>query len=147
MATSFKRSFIARWSDTDFNGHMRSTAFLDVASDVRLLFFSENGYSLDEFKKQNIGPVHLKDEIIYFKEIKLLEKLEVQLLLSGISEDGTRFSFKNYIFKKNGKIAAQITSKGAWFDLTSRSLITPPKDLYGLLNGLERSDDFEFICE
>ncbi len=53
MATSFKRSFIARWSDTDFNGHMRSTAFLDVASDVRLLFFRENGYSLDEFKKQN----------------------------------------------------------------------------------------------
>ncbi len=145
MTIQFKRSFIARWSDIDFNAHIRSSAYLDIASDVRLMFFNENGFSLKEFKKLNIAPIHLKDEIIYFNEIKMLENIEVILNLSGLSEDGSRFCFKNFIYRKDGKIAAHVISTGAWLNIKTRHIYRPPDSLYNLLDQLEKCDNFKNI--
>jgi acyl-CoA thioester hydrolase len=69
----FERRFVAGWADMDFNSHMRNTAFLDKSADVRMMFFSENGFSMDEFIRRKIGPVIRKDELEYFKEIRLLD--------------------------------------------------------------------------
>ena len=40
-------------------------------ADVRMMFFSENSFSMDEFIRRKIGPVIRKDELEYFKEIRL----------------------------------------------------------------------------
>ena len=31
------------WRDVDANGHMRNTAYLDLAADTRMFYFAENG--------------------------------------------------------------------------------------------------------
>ena len=141
----FKRTFQARWSDTDFNAHIRSSAYLDIASDVRLMFFNENGFSLNEFNHLKISPVHMKDEIEYFHEIKMLENMEVILKLAGISEKGSRFCLRNYIIREDGKTSAHVTSIGGWLDIKTRRLVSPPQALHDLLANLEKCNDFEIM--
>ena len=91
----FEKKVVAGWGDMDLNAHMRNTAFLDKSADVRMIFFSENGFPMDEFIRRKIGPVIKKDEIEYFKEIRLLEQLRVTLAIAGLAEDGTHFLIRN----------------------------------------------------
>ncbi|MFD0739551.1 thioesterase family protein, partial [Lysobacter koreensis] len=83
----FEKRLIAGWGDMDFNSHMRNTAFLDKSADVRMMFFAEHGFPTHEFARRQIGPVVRKDEIEYFKEIRLLEEFRVTLAIAGLAED------------------------------------------------------------
>ena len=42
----YSKQVLAGWGDMDFNSHMRNTAFLDKAADVRMMFFAENGFPM-----------------------------------------------------------------------------------------------------
>ena len=141
----FAKRLVAGWGDMDFNAHMRNTAFLDKSADVRMLFFSENGFSVDEFIRRKIGPVVRKDEIEYFKEIRLLEELRVTLMIAGLAEDGSRFHFRNEFWRADEQLAARVTSAGGWLDLTIRKLVAPPEALLAALRSLQRTDDFQVL--
>ncbi|HZN04369.1 MAG TPA: thioesterase family protein, partial [Candidatus Polarisedimenticolia bacterium] len=91
----FEKRLVAGWGDMDFNSHMRNTAFLDKSADVRMMFFSENGFPMEEFLRRRIGPVIRRDELEYFKEVRLLEELRVTLVMAGLAEDGSRFLIRN----------------------------------------------------
>ena len=79
----------------DFNSHMKNTAFLDKAADVRMMFFAENGFPVGEFSRLRLGPVVMKDEVEYRKEVGLLQEITVTLALAGHSDDGSRFLLQN----------------------------------------------------
>jgi hypothetical protein len=57
----FERKLTAGWGDMDFNSHMRNTAYLDKSADVRMMYFSENGFPMAEFHRLRMGPVILRD--------------------------------------------------------------------------------------
>ncbi len=103
----FEKRLLAGWGDMDFNSHMRNTAFLDKSADVRRMFFSANRFPIDEFIRRKIGPVILKDEVEYFKEIRLLEELRVTLAIAGAAEDGSDFLMRNEFWRADGKLAAR----------------------------------------
>jgi len=65
----FSKPLFASWGDMDFNAHMRNTAFLDKAADVRMMFFAENGFPMSEFLRLRLGPVVMKDEVEYRREV------------------------------------------------------------------------------
>ena len=138
----YSRSFIAGWGDMDFNSHMRNTAFLDRAADVRMMFFAENGFSMREFFTRRIGPVIMKDELEYFRELELLQEFSVTLAMAGLAPDGSRFLMRNDILTPEGKLCARVTSAGGWLDLATRRLVAPPPELLGALSSLQRTDDF-----
>jgi len=73
----YSKTTFAGWADMDFNSHMKNTAFLDKGADVRLAFFAENGFPTSEFFRLRIGPVIQKDEVEYFREVALLQEIEV----------------------------------------------------------------------
>src|SRR5512143_1412059 len=141
----FEKVLFAGWGDTDSNSHMRNTAFLDKCVDVRMMFFAENGFPMDELIRRRIGPVVRKDEVEYFKEVRLLEPLRVTLMLAGLAEDGSRFSLRNEVWRDDGKLLARITSTGGWLDLTTRKLITPPESLLSALRSLTPTEDFQVL--
>jgi acyl-CoA thioester hydrolase len=138
----FEKSMIASWSDMDFNSHMRNTAFLDKAGDVRMLFLSENGFPMSEFMRLQIGPVVMKDEIAYFKEVMLLDQITVTLGVAGMSADGSRWKLRTDVIRSDGKLAARVSSAGGWLDLTARKLIAPPPALLATWESLQKTDDF-----
>jgi acyl-CoA thioester hydrolase len=139
----FSKKLMAGWGDMDFNSHMRNTAFLDKSGDVRMLFLSEHGFPMREFMRLNIGPVVMKDEIAYFKEVLLLEEITVTLGLAGLSEDGSRWILRSDIIRPDGKLAARVSSTGGWLDLAARKLIAPPPALMATWQVLEKTDDYQ----
>lgn len=141
----YEKLFIAGWGDMDFNSHMRNTAYLDKSADIRMMYFSENGFSMAEFMRLRIGPVIMKDEVEYFREVPLLEPLKVTLSQAGLAEDGSRFLIRNEIYRSDGKLAARVTSAGGWLDLANRKLVLPPEALFKAMQSLPRTDDFQVL--
>jgi len=141
-----EKSMMAGWGDMDFNGHMRNTAYLDKSADVRMQFFSENGFAMQEFSRRRLGPVILRDELEYRREVGLLEMIRVTLQLSGLTEDGSRWSMCNEFYRNDGALSARVLSFGAWLDLSTRRLTAPPEDLLAALNLLPRTADFRSLA-
>ena len=127
----------------DFNSHMRNTAYLDKSADLRMMFFAASGFPVEKFAQLQFGPVVLKDEVEYFKEVNLLEEIEVSLMIAGLSPDGYRFRLRNEFHRSDGKLSARVTSSGGWLNLATRKLMVPPQDLLNAQMVLPRTSDFE----
>jgi len=138
----YKKTLYAGWGDMDFNSHMKNTAYLDKAADVRLMFMIENGFPMEEFLRLRMGPVIMKDEVEYFKEVGLQQAITVTYALAGHAPDGSRFLFRNEIFRTDGKLSARVTSGGGWMDLDKRKLVAPPPALLAAMNSLTKTSDF-----
>ncbi|QLQ25713.1 MAG: thioesterase family protein [Dechloromonas sp.] len=138
----YSKTLYAGWGDMDFNRHMKNTAFLDKAADIRMLFFAENGFPMAEFARLRIGPVIMKDEIEYRKEVGLLQEIVVTLATAGGSPDGSRFLLRNEICRADGTLCARITSSGGWLDHTTRKLAVPPPALFAAVESLPHTSDF-----
>ena len=141
----FERKLTAGWGDMDFNSHMRNTAYLDKSADVRMMYFAENGFPMAEFHRLRMGPVILRDELDYFREVGLLEEIRVTLEVGELSADGSRFLMQNTFYREDGKLVARVRSKGGWLDLNARKLVAPPEKLLLALQNSPRSDDFKEV--
>jgi len=129
----------------DQNGHMRTTAYLGAVEDSRMQYFAEVGLKMADFMKLRIGPVISKDELSYRSELRLLEQASIELRMSGLSTDGSRFRMANAIVRDDGRPVATISSTGGWLDLDRRRLAAPPSELLPALERLARTDDFEVL--
>ncbi len=137
--------FRVGWSDLDGNAHMGNSSYLDYASNTRMLFFANQGFSLSRFASEKFGPVIVRDELVYRKELRLMDEFKVDFEAVGISQDGARFRVRNTFRNPYGEILATVTSEGVWFDLERRRPRAPPFDLGSLMRNLKRSSDFAEI--
>lgn len=138
----YSRTIYARWGDMDFNAHMRNTAYLDAAGDLRMSFFADHGFTMPDFERLQIGPVILRDVLEYYRELHLLEEVEVHLELMGSSEDGSHFRMRNDFRRADGQKIARVESTGGWLDLRARRLAEAPPELRALLQAMPRTADF-----
>jgi len=145
MSRIFEKTFHVGWAHVDFNGHLGNTSFLDLAVDVRMFYFAENGFPVSQFQRLKFGPVIMKDEITYFKEMYMLDRIRITFQGAGLSDDATRFKLRNDFFREDGKLAASLTTAGGWLSLETRKLIVPPKKLADAMRRLVQTDDFEVI--
>jgi acyl-CoA thioester hydrolase len=138
----FERTFHVGWAHLDANGHMANVAFLDVAVDVRFMYFTSRGFPPEQWAKLRLGPVVRRDEVDYHRELRMLQPFTVNILLAGLSDDCSRFRLRNEVRREDGELAARITSLGGFLDLAARKLVAPPPGLADALRALDRSDDF-----
>jgi acyl-CoA thioester hydrolase len=138
----YTKTLYAGWADMDFNAHMKNTAYLDKTADVRQMFLIEHGFPVEEFLRLRIGPVVMKDEVEYFKEVRLQQQITVTYALAGHAVDGSRFLLRHEIFRPDGELSARVTSTGGWLSLAERKLIVPPPALLSVMNSLEKTSDF-----
>jgi acyl-CoA thioester hydrolase len=139
---SYEKTLTAGWRDMDFNSHMANTAYLDRAADVRMMYFAENGFTADDMQRLRVGPVIMKDEIEYFREVRLLQEMRVNLSVAGLAPDGSRFMLRNEFTHLDGQRCAVVTSIGGWLDLNARKLTAPPEALRLALAALPKVDGF-----
>ena len=142
---TFERTLMASWGDMDTNAHMRNSAFLDMCSDVRMMFFAEHGFAATDMHRQRLGPVVKNDDIEYFRELHLMDSVRVTLMRAGLSDDGSRFRVRNEFWRADGKLAARVTSTGGWLDLDGRKLIVPPELLRTALRMLDATTDYAVL--
>ncbi|MFL5618096.1 MAG: thioesterase family protein [Gemmatimonadaceae bacterium] len=138
----YAREFLAGWATMDANGHLANTAYLDLAADARVAFFAEHGFSPTEFRRLAVGPVIRKDEVEYFREINLHDRVTVTFAMLALSPDGARFTLENEIWAAAEHHAATVRSTGGWLDLRTRRLVAPPTALREALMQVPRSRDF-----
>ncbi len=139
----FSKTFHVRWADLDPNRHMRNTAYLDYATEVRFAYLTARGFPASRFVEENFGPVIFREEIRYFNEVGANDEVTVDYRLAGASSDGRKFRLRHTLHRGDGEKAAEVTTDGAWFDLSSRKLRVPPAELQALLMDLDRTGDFE----
>jgi acyl-CoA thioester hydrolase len=137
--------YTVSWSDLDANVHLRNTRYLDYAAQTRFLYLKENGFTPADFKSADIGPVVFSEQIRYQKELHFLEEFSVTMQVGGISEDGAKFIMVNRFLKKDGRLAAEVITRGAWFDLQARRVKTPPDGLMEAMQRMERTEEFESL--
>ena len=138
----YVKEFLAGWGTMDFNGHMANTAYLDLAADARMAFFSEHGFPPGEFRRLAIGPVMQKDELEYFREVGLYDTVMVTYAVLAMSADGARFVVENEILSAEGARAARVRSTGGWLDLRARKLVAPPPAVLAAFAKVPRAPGF-----
>lgn len=137
----YERQIYVGWGDLDANAHMRNTAYLDRAADVRMFYFADHGFPAPEFARIGIGPVVRRDAIEYFRECHLLESIRVTFALAALSGDAARFAIANE-FWRGDRLAARVVSSGGWLDLRARALVAPPPALAEVLRAAPRAPEF-----
>lgn len=142
----FEQLFRVGWSDIDANAHMGNSSYLDYSSNTRMLFFSGHGFTVSRFASEKFGPVVVRDELAYRKELRLMDEFKVDLVAVGLSQDGVRFRVRNtFRTASNDDVLAVVTSDGVWFDLDQRKPRKPPQDMTDLMRALRRSEDYTEI--
>lgn len=117
------------WSMIDVNGHLRHSAYADFAAQARVNILGKLGFA-KELLKLRIGPILFREELIYYKEIRLNEEIEVSCEVLKCREDVSRYSLQSVIYRKiDGVKAAEINVDGAWMDLNLRKLTTLPIEM------------------
>lgn len=130
------------WGHVDFNQHMGNAAYLDLGVDSRFLYFESRGVPVSELMRLQVGPVVLRDEIEYFKELRLMDLVTVTLELDGLSADGAQMRLRNEFFRADGKRAARLTSQGLWMNLQTRRPVVPPDIVIAALRALAHTADY-----
>ena len=147
MTVPFCAHFQVTWRDLDANNHMRNAAYLDFASQTRILFNHSCGFTATAYAEHGIGPVTVADEIEYRREMYLLQSFSVTYELSGMSESGTRFYIVNNFCAEDGTRCATVRTRGLWLDLKDRMPTPPPSALQAAMLKLTRTDDYRPLDE
>lgn len=135
------------WSQIDANRHLRHSAYADFSAQARSNMLNKLGLSLDEFAKYKIGPILFREELIYYREVKLDESIKVSTELHKFNTANGRFSFRHQVIKSDGVIAAVVNVDGAWLDLVARKLTTLPEHWKPILQNIPKTSDYTEINE
>ncbi len=138
---NFSSEHRVRWDNLDANGHMRNSAYLDLSVQARFDFFAAGGFTPAEFARHGVGPVVLSETLTYKQECFLLETLRIEVRITQIKEDGSRFSLVTDIYKSGGELAATVSVDAAVFHLSRRRIGPAPESMLEILkSGLANPD-------
>lgn len=141
----YTKEFDVRWSDLDANRHMANSAYQNFMSHTRMGFLIENGFGQREMATHNTGPVIFSEQIFYFKEIHQGYPVSVTCEITGMSDDGTFFSFRHDFYDHKGNNLARGIMTGAWMHLGSRKIEALPAALHKLIGNITKAADFKTL--
>jgi acyl-CoA thioester hydrolase len=95
--------------------------------------------------KLGLGPILLREETKFVREVNIGENLTVDVEVVGLSKSGDRWNMLHHIYKNEKTLAAIIRVEGAWIDMKKRKIASPPKELNDKFLENYVSDKFEWI--
>lgn len=116
-----------RWADIDPNFHVLHSKYYDYCANARMNILQKNGVTMQAIQQYNIGPILLREECVFKRELKFGDTIEIRIALKSTDETFTRWSFINEIWKNGDTLAAVITVDGAWMDTIKRKIAAPPE--------------------
>jgi len=134
-----------RWSDIDQNRHLRHSAYYDYGAMVRMKYLNQHGLTTEKMEELQVGPILFREEAKFRRELKLEDKLTVDVEMVSARNDFSRWSLRHNFLKEDQTIAAIINMDGAWLDLVKRKLADPPEFVKDIFRSFPRSSEFQFI--
>ncbi len=141
-----KKQISIRWSDLDPNFHLRHSVFYDFAAQQRVEILSSIGLTMSKFQEMKMGPVIFREEAIFRREIKMGDPITLEVYLSKMSKDGTKWSFEHRFVNEMGKLMATLHVDGSWIDIVARKLYKDiPQDLLQSFIDFPRTENFQML--
>jgi acyl-CoA thioester hydrolase len=143
QGADFECHFEVRWGDLDGNRHVRNTAFSEYATHTRFRLLAAHGFDQAQLEGLRFGPVMMREEIRYRREVFFGDALVVNVRCAGLSSDSSQWRMHQDVLRADGREAAVLTIQGGWIDLHTRKLVTPPAELAAVLQSLPRTQNYE----
>lgn len=134
-----------RWSDLDPNFHLRHSVYYDYGAYCRIQYLNRYHITAQFMHQHSFGPILFREECVFKREIRMEDRLLVDLKLVKASRDFGRWTMQHQIFKNDEIVAAIITLDGAWMDTSKRKLMTPPDEVVHCFDLAPRTSDFTWI--
>src|SRR4030065_2326702 len=126
---AYSRPYEVRWTDIDANRHVRYSAYIDAAAELRYRFFTQHDLPPEAFDQLGVGPVYTSLTANFFREVRLGETLTITYQLAGLSEQGIRWKVRHDFLKANGKKAVTVSLEGTILTLATPQTTLPTPEL------------------
>lgn len=134
----WSKTFRVRWADLDLNGHVRSTAYSDLAATARVEFFAEQGLTPARMVRLGVGPVLFEEHQVFHRETQFGEELEVTLMVTDHEPAGQRATVAHQLRDVDGGLRATVIVVGGWMSLQERRIVPPPEEIANVLARISR---------
>ncbi len=134
-----------RWADFDPNFHLRHSVYYDFGATARVAFLNALGIDAQLMTGHHFGPILFREEAVFRREVRPGDEIFINVLVTKLRRDGSRFSFRHEITRADGTLCAVMNVDGAWIDTQLRKLTTPPPAVAEAMDKAEKAADFEWI--
>ncbi|CAM5525822.1 acyl-CoA thioesterase [Streptomyces aurantiogriseus] len=128
MSEPFSVRVTVRGYETDVQGHLNQSVYINYAEHARWSLLQAAGITQAGLIGRGVGPVALETTIRYKRE--LLAGDEVDVTCSFVWGGGKTFRIEQIIRKTDGTVAAELTAVGGLLDLEERRMVKNPQDYF-----------------
>ncbi|MET9134233.1 acyl-CoA thioesterase [Streptomyces antibioticus] len=126
MQEPFSVRVTVRGYETDTQGHVNQSVYLNYAEHARWSLLHAAGITQTALQARGVGPVALETTIRYRRE--LLAGDEVDITCAFLWGEGKTFRIEQTIRRADGTVSAEITAVGGLLDLKERRLVADPRE-------------------
>jgi acyl-CoA thioester hydrolase len=142
---NFSTDVQVRWSDLDPNFHLRHSVYYDWGAFCRVAFLNTLGLTDKVMQQIQIGPILFREECVFRKEIRLNDKVLIDLNYLTAKRDFSRFSIQHSIYKNGDTLCSLLTVDIAWIDMVKRKLAVLPEEFQRLLDNGPKAGNFQWL--
>jgi len=144
---AYTMTYEVRWADIDANRHVRYSAYIDAAAELRYRFFTQHDLPPEAFDQLGVGPVYTSLTANFYREVRLGETITITYQLTGLSEHAIRWRVRHDFLKANRKKAVTVALEGTILNLITRQPTAPTPEIMAVFNLVPHSPDFELLPE
>jgi acyl-CoA thioester hydrolase len=127
VSEPFSVPVTVRGYETDVQGHLNQSVYLNYGEHARWSLLHAAGISQARLVGQGVGPVALETTIRFRRELLAGDEVEVTCVF--VFGEGKTFRVEQTIRKTDGTVAAEITAVGGLIDLEARRLVPNPRQV------------------
>ncbi|MEE4420160.1 acyl-CoA thioesterase [Streptomyces bugieae] len=124
-AEPFAVRVTVRGYETDTQGHLNQSVYLQYAEHARWSLLQASGIRQSAMVDRRIGPVTLETTIRYRRELRAGDEVEVSCAF--VWSEGRTFRIEQTVRKTDGTVAAEVSAVCGVLDLAERKLLPDPR--------------------
>lgn len=135
MSESFIYHTQIRESHLDTFGHVNNAKYLELFEEARWEMITSRGFGLEQIREQQQGPVILKADVSFRRELRNREAIRIETQLKEYR--GLIGKLYQAIYRQDGELACDGLLTIAMWDLATRKLIKPSSEFLNSFGGIE----------
>ncbi|MFC9880393.1 thioesterase [Streptomyces sp. SID8375] len=124
-AVPFAVGITVRGYETDTQGHLNQSVYLQYAEHARWSLLQASGIRQSTMVDRRVGPVTVETTIRYLRELRAGDEVEVSCAF--VWGEGKTFRIEQTVRKTDGTVAAEVSAVCGLLDLTERKLLKDPR--------------------
>ncbi|MFE5738550.1 acyl-CoA thioesterase [Streptomyces celluloflavus] len=124
-AAPFALGITVRGYETDSQGHLNQSVYLQYAEHARWSLLQASGISQRTMVDRRVGPVTVETTIRYRRELRAGDETEVSCAF--VWGAGRTFRIEQTVRTADGTVAAEVSAVCGLLDLDTRKLLADPR--------------------